>query len=56
MRFDLIECSDSILFSLTNFFFLHLRIRGKGSLIHLFILLLDLNVGAALFGNPWKMM
>ena len=29
---------------------------GKGYLMHLFILLIDLNVGASLFRNPWKMM
>ena len=31
---------------------LNLRIMGKGYLIHLFILLIDLNVGASLFRNP----
>ena len=34
---------------------LYVTIRGKGSLIHLFILLIDLNVGASLLGNPFKM-
>ena len=34
---------------------LYLTVTGKEFLIHLFILLIYLNVGASLLGNPYKM-